>query len=177
MRRFLLNPFTPDYADIDVAMVSFGKAEAVEWLAVKVAFDDARRALGDKLLYFTIDRSIARFFQGWPTDLSDLIDTLSDEGHVSIPPDLEADFSIPPEVEPDGSSMMISENGVAWRAFFDNGLMIETAMLLWETIREVADEAEPANNSGRQQCWWCGARTRQTPMFTGVVDECPLCRR
>lgn len=177
MRRFLLNVAVPDGADIDVAMVSFGKAEATEWLAAKAALDSARQALGDRLRHLSFSNDEAGFFQGWPSDVEDLVDTVSDDGCVEIPPDREADFSVPPEVEPDATDTMILGHGIIWRGFFDNGLVIETAALLWETIREVANEAEPANNNGRQACWWCGARTRQAPLFTGVVDECPFCRR
>jgi hypothetical protein len=177
MRRFLLNLIAPDGADIDIATVSFGKATATKWLLARLAFDNARHSLDDKLLYITIDNNAARFFQGWPIDVSDLVDALSGKGNVEISPDCEADFSIPSEVEPDDSNMKVTENGITWCAFFDNGLVITTAELPWETIQEVANEVEPTNNNGHSLCWWCGAHTKQIPMFTGVVDECPFCRR
>lgn len=178
MRRFLLNPIAQDGAAIDVAMVWVGRDSARRWMRLMEIFIDTDRETGGKLGHLSLYDDEAGFFEGWPEDVEDLVDRLSDEGCVEIPDGVDADFSVPPDVLMDTNMMLVDGEGVRWRACTRyTGLLVDTPAIPWDTIKAIADEAEPRDNTGRGRCWWCGTGTVKVPLFTGVADECPDCRK
>lgn len=178
MKRFLLNVFAIDGADVDVAMVSVNHNKALEWLRLREVFRDTERAVGGSRLYhLSISDYSARFFEGYPNDTSELVETIFDS-HLEIPDEIEADFSHSCEPRLDGQHMHVYEGGIVWEAYLRHtDILIATATLPWEEIEKVANELEPRNNNGRKRCWWCGKATAKVPLFNTIEDECPDCRR
>lgn len=177
MRRFLLNPIAQD-GMANVAMVWVGRDSARRWMRLMEIYLEAdRQADGDLACLLVWDYEVG-FFEGWPPDIEELVDRLSDEGHIEIPDEIDADFSAPPDVPMDACRLVVDGEGVAWEAYEKySGIPVSTPSIPWDTIKAIAEEDEPKNNSGRTRCWWCGTGTVEVPLFTGVATECPDCRK
>jgi hypothetical protein len=97
---------------------------------------------------------------------------------VEIPDGIDADFSITPDAPMDVHRLSVDKDGVAWEAYEKHtGILVSTSVVPWDIIKAIANEAEPKDNIGRGRCWWCGTGTVKIPLFTGIADECPDCRK
>lgn len=179
MRRFLLNPIANNlYGTANVAMVWVSRDSARRWMRLMEIYLEADRQMDGDLAYLLVWNNKIRFFERWPLDIEELVDRLSDEGHIEISDEIDADFSALPNVPMDACRLVVDGKGVAWEAYEKyGGMPVSTPFIPWDTIKAIADEAEPTNNNGRTRCWWCGTGTVEVPLFTGVVAECPDCRK
>lgn len=177
MKRFMMDV---DAEVATVALVVLTGEKAAELLRAKGVLDKANDSFGGKVSDLTIEDGTARFFEGCPGDVVDLFDELSNAGTdwIEIPDDKAADFSVPVELPRDNDRRAtVTADGVWWSVSLQDGseYRSETCVLSWDAIRSAASEAEPANNEGRVQCWWCGGRTRKMILLSSNTDFCDAC--
>lgn len=179
MRRFLLD-VDDDEEEAISAYVEIFQDMAIEWLKAKKALEGALSIMSDKLFNLDMeDDESCLFVTRVPDNLIPYVNDLSEYDYIELPEDIEVDTSELDKASVRCRNICVDVNGIEWEGRTGYGLKstIETYILPWHIIEEIAQEQPPKNNDGRKYCWWCGAKTQTIPLFITIVDRCVKCGR
>jgi len=184
MKRILANTCGDEHSDLSFALIVMDPDTARWWLEqVKPDVD----ALSAK---FSTKNYSGRFYAleiwDWQPDFirldheedltEELVEEIEQSEFIYLPDEIV--LASADEARMDFIIGIADVSGVFWRGREKYGPWeVETPIISWEMMADIADQTSPLDNSGRKHCWWCGKRTEEVELFTSTKSECPDCKK